>query len=161
MSKLSYDLVLKTDGASRGNPGHSGIGGQLVDSDGNNVLTFSEYIGQATNNVAEYKALIFGLDQAAKLNAKVLLISLDSELLVKQMKGEYRVKNLGLKPLHAKAKALADHFVRVYVEHVFREENREADALANQAIDLFLSGDKEAFHDETPIQPGLFDQQML
>lgn len=154
----SYDLILKTDGASRGNPGHAGIGGQILSAKGDSLLTFSEYIGTTTNNVAEYRALIFGLEGALSLEGSTILVRLDSELLVRQLNGAYKVKNSGLKPLFQKAVSLLAGFKDVKIEHVFRDENREADILANQAIDDFLAGHKEEWADgPKDRQIGLFE----
>ncbi|MCL1846660.1 MAG: 6-carboxytetrahydropterin synthase QueD [Coriobacteriia bacterium] len=129
---------LSTDGGSRGNPGISGIGFVLEVSDGRELKDLchgSAFIGKATNNVAEYRALIWGLQNACALGVKVLAVQADSELLVKQLKGEYRVKNEGIKPLHREAKQLLEGLESFTVKHVTREENSEADRLANLAMD--------------------------
>jgi len=129
------DLVLHTDGAARGNPGPAGAGAVLLDQKGREVATFKRYLGNATNNVAEYEALILGLTGALDLGVSTLTVKLDSELLVRQLSGAYRVKSPLLKPLHQKALALLRGFARAEVLHVPREKNRKADQLANQAID--------------------------
>ena len=123
------------DGACRGNPGPASIGGVIRDAQGLLLREVSETLGTATNNIAEYTALIRALEEAKALGADEVEAMSDSLLLVKQMAGEYRVKHPNLKPLHAKARALARGFARFAFTHVPREENREADRLANQALD--------------------------
>ncbi len=135
-------LILRVDGAARGNPGHAGIGGTISNESGHEHLSFNEYIGKATNNVAEYSALIFGLREAAKLKSNSIIIYSDSELLVQQLNGFYKVKNAGLKPLFKEAKRLLSSYIGVTISHIPREENSEADKLANQAIEDYLSGEK-------------------
>lgn len=128
-------LRLRVDGGSRGNPGPGAIGVVLEDHAGNVVEEFGRTIGVCTNNVAEYRALIAGLESAARAGAKELEVLADSELLVKQVRGEYKVKNEGLKPLHGEATRLMREFKRVVVRHVPRAENAEADRLVNEALD--------------------------
>ena len=128
-------LIIYTDGGSRGNPGKSGIGAVLKNEDKGNVAEISEYLGIATNNQAEYTAVIRALEKAKKLNAQILEFYLDSELIVKQLKGEYKVKNKGLIPLFIKLCQLRDSFAQTSFTHVRREFNKEADALANLAMD--------------------------
>jgi ribonuclease HI len=128
-------LVLYADGGSRGNPGPAGAGAVLFDDKGETVEELSRFLGSATNNVAEYEGLIMGLEAALKRGASSLEVKLDSELLVKQINGQYRVKSPHLKPLFQKAKALLDRFDQVRVSHVRREFNKDADRLANQAMD--------------------------
>jgi ribonuclease HI len=123
------------DGASRGNPGEAGFGVHVTDEDGDEVASLYGYLGKATNNVAEYQALIHGLRFALARGAARVEVSSDSELLVRQIEGRYRVKNPGLLPLFREAKALLARFERARVVHVARERNREADALANRAVD--------------------------
>jgi ribonuclease HI len=124
-----------TDGASRGNPGPASIGAVVIDSQGNQRHEVSERIGSATNNVAEYRALIAGLEAALALGAKRVDVRMDSELLVRQAIGRYKVKNPGLIPLHNRVLALRSRFDEVVFRHVPRGENTHADALANQALD--------------------------
>src|SRR5712691_5286310 len=100
MGELTETLTLQFDGGSRGNPGPAGIGVVVRAADGTSLVTLGRFIGRATNNVAEYKALIAALEEAKKLGAKKLIIRGDSELIVKQMRGEYRVKNPDLKALY-------------------------------------------------------------
>jgi len=128
-------FVLRTDGASRGNPGPAAIGVVLEDPDGNVLEEIGARIGTATNNQAEYQALLTGLETALDRGVARLLISSDSELLVRQLRQEYRVKNEQLKELYLQARALIQDFERVDVKHVRREDNQRADALANQALD--------------------------
>jgi ribonuclease HI len=127
--------VVYADGAARGNPGPAAIGAVVFDDDGEPVAEVSQAIGEATNNVAEYKALIAGLEAAARFAPRKLTVRLDSELLVRQLNGEYRVKAANLKPLYRKVQELLGRFPIVTVEHVPRQRNEWADRLANQALD--------------------------
>jgi ribonuclease HI len=122
------------DGGSRGNPGPAGYGVRIDREDGT-VVELKESLGVATNNVAEYNGLLAALRWAAANGVTALHVKADSELLVKQMKGEYRVKNPGLQPLYEQARALARQIGRVTFEHVRREYNKDADRLANEAMD--------------------------
>ena len=126
---------LYTDGGARGNPGPAGIGARLTTAAGDVVEDVSDYIGRATNNVAEYQALIAGLEVALDRGVERLDVFLDSELVVRQVNGQYKVKDAGLKPLHQQACVLLSRFHEVDVRHVRREQNAAADALVNQAID--------------------------
>lgn len=132
-------LIIYTDGGSRGNPGPSGIGAVLKDSSGKVVAEVSEYIGEGTNNQAEYKAVIAALAKAKELGAAELEFVLDSELVVKQLKREYRVKDKDLAPLFVKVYNGALGFKKVSFRHVRREMNKEADALVNKALDEHVS----------------------
>ena len=130
----SMKWVLYSDGASRGNPGEAGAGAYLVNEKGEEIkLTL--YLGQKTNNQAEYEALLLGLRELKKYKVKDLTIRADSELLIKQLKGEYRVKHPNLIPLFVEAKKYLASFSALKLEHVRREQNEEADALAKLAID--------------------------
>ncbi|MBE0416429.1 MAG: ribonuclease HI family protein [Coriobacteriia bacterium] len=142
--------VLYTDGGSRGNPGPAGSGFVLRDGSGAAVCAAGYFIGEATNNRAEYDGLIRGLSSAASHGCRSLEVRMDSELIVRQMTGRYRVKNDGLKEPFARAKALMGRFDHVSFVHVPREENTEADRLANEAMDERRSvGDAiEACEDE-------------
>ncbi|QIA27849.1 reverse transcriptase-like protein [Thermaerobacter sp. PB12/4term] len=131
---------LHTDGAARGNPGPAGIGVVLVGPDGAVAERIARFIGEATNNVAEYTALVTGLQRALERGARRLDVYSDSELMVRQLNGQYRVKNEGLKPLFEQAARLAAQFELVRFIHVPRERNREADRLANQGIDQGTGG---------------------
>jgi probable phosphoglycerate mutase len=126
---------LFTDGGARGNPGPAAYGYVLEDEEGSVLDARGEAIGVATNNVAEYRALIAGLEQAIELGVDDLEVVSDSELLVKQMRGEYRVKNQGLIPLSLEAGGLARRLGRVRYTAVRREENELADRLVNEALD--------------------------
>ncbi len=128
-------IVAYTDGGSRGNPGPAGFGVRVETSDGALLEEFCETAGIATNNVAEYRGLLAALRWAAGHGYRRLHVRSDSELLVRQMRGEYRVKNPGLQPLHRQARELLERFDRVTFEHVPREKNRHADRLANLAMD--------------------------
>ena len=134
--------TLFTDGGARGNPGPAGIGYVLSLEDGREFRA-GHYLGEATNNQAEYKALLAGLQRAQRERVDELLCRLDSELVVKQLSGEYRVKDLDLKPLFEQVNALVPSFLKVSFEHVPREENAEADGLVNEAIDAAV-GKKKA-----------------
>ncbi|MEQ9454544.1 MAG: ribonuclease HI family protein [Phycisphaeraceae bacterium] len=127
--------TLQTDGGSRGNPGPAGAGVVLVDDDGTALAEAGYFLGRCTNNVAEYRGLIRGLELARSVGVTELLIRLDSELIVKQLLGEYRVKSADLKPLFAEAKGVLGGFSGWRIEHVRREGNRRADELANLAMD--------------------------
>jgi ribonuclease HI len=123
------------DGGSRGNPGPASYGVVLRDPRGEIVARLKKYIGRTTNNVAEYYGLIAALDYAQSNNIRVLRIESDSELLVRQMRGQYKVKSGDLKPLFERARKMAQTFASFRIEHVYREQNREADQLANEAMD--------------------------
>lgn len=132
---MSGPYRLRTDGGARGNPGPAGIGIVLEAPDGEVVAEVAKGIGHATNNVAEYQALLEGLELAAGRGVRELDVFSDSLLMVEQMKGRYKVKNPGLQPLHARARRLVGSFDRVRFNTVRRELNKAADALANQAMD--------------------------
>jgi ribonuclease HI len=126
--------IANIDGGSRGNPGPAGYGVRVEQPDGT-IVELKEFLGTCTNNVAEYSGLLAALHWAAEHGVSQLRIRSDSELLIKQMRGEYRVKNPGLQPLYEEARALARTIGRVTFEHVRRESNTEADRLANEAMD--------------------------
>ncbi len=124
------------DGASRGNPGPASAGAVLYDAGGGQVLgQVSKRLGVATNNTAEYRALILALQEAARLGAREVDVFADSQLLVRQINGQYRVKHPGIKALHQEASGLLAGFAAWKATHVPREQNRAADALANRALD--------------------------
>ena len=132
------ELTLFCDGGSRGNPGPAAIGAVVFDSTSDpprRVATVSECIGVTTNNVAEYRALIAGLEAVAHLRARVIHVRADSLLVIKQLRGEFRVKHANLRPLHAAARALLAEYEIADLQHVPRAENAEADALVNAALD--------------------------
>ena len=128
-------MIAYIDGGARGNPGPAGFGVRIEEEDGALVEEFSEAIGVATNNVAEYRALIAALEWAKSRGLAALHVRSDSLLLVQQMKGIYKVKHEGLIPLHSKARILAHDIGRVSFEHVGRAKNAHADRLANAAMD--------------------------
>ncbi len=132
------ELVVYTDGGSRGNPGPAAVGAVVLDpsSDPPEVIaTVSECIGVTTNNVAEYQAVIEGLKAALAVGARRLVLRADSQLVIRQLEGRYRVKQAHLRPLFEEARALLDEFPEVELTHVRREENTDADALVNAALD--------------------------
>jgi len=128
-------LTIYTDGGARGNPGPGGIGAVAYDENKNVVFTVSEFLGVCTNNQAEYKAVIAALKKAKELGASELNFYLDSELVVKQINREYKVKNEDLGPLFLQVYNLTLAFKKVKFSHVRREMNKEADRLANEAMD--------------------------
>jgi ribonuclease HI len=134
MKDPGQELTIYTDGASRNNPGEAGAGVYIL-QDNKPVGEIAQYLGKTTNNIAEYKAAILGLEHAVKQGATRVNLFADSELLVKQLNGDYKVKNEGLKPLYGKAKELIGKIGSVQVKYIRREMNKEADALANKAID--------------------------
>jgi len=128
-------LHLYTDGASRGNPGRAGAGVVIKNGQGITVKRLVKYLGVATNNVAEYEALLLALEKAREMGSPRIAIFADSELMVKQIRGEYGVKNRNLIPLYRKASTLLRGFEGYEINHIVRSKNSEADELANQAID--------------------------
>jgi ribonuclease HI len=131
----SETWVTYSDGASRGNPGPASYGAVVIDPSGNVRHEASEKLGRATNNVAEYRGLIAALEAALALGARRVEARMDSELLVLQAIGRYRVKNPGLIPLHNRVLNLRGQFKEVVFKHVPRSLNKHADALANRALD--------------------------
>jgi ribonuclease HI len=132
----AHDLLqLHIDGASRGNPGEAGFGVHVTTPGGDTVAELYGYLGRATNNVAEYQALIHGLRYALGCGARQVAVFSDSELVVRQMAGTYRVKHPDMVPLYREASALMRRFQAATLDHVRREANREADRLANRALD--------------------------
>jgi ribonuclease HI len=128
-------LIIYADGAARGNPGPAGIGVVIEDERGRVLREVSQFIGRKTNNQAEYMALIQGLEAAAEYQADAVQVRLDSELLVRQLRGEYKVKSPLLKPLMSQVQELLARYKVVGIEHIERQYNRAADRLANRAID--------------------------
>ncbi len=128
-------LVAHSDGGARGNPGPAGYGVVIQDQAGHKVAALSEYLGHQTNNVAEYQGLIAALEYALAHGPKALKLISDSELLVRQIKGIYKVKNPTLQDLHARARQLIAQLEWFSIDHALREHNREADMLANAAMD--------------------------
>jgi ribonuclease HI len=133
-------FILYADGGSRGNPGPSGAGALVRDKEGKQIVTVSEFLGTTTNNIAEYTALLRALEGLQKLlgssvSGAVVEARLDSQLVVRQMNGEYKIKHPNIVPLAVKVKEVARSFKSVSFSHVYREDNTEADALANEAMD--------------------------
>ncbi len=128
--------VIYADGASRGNPGPAAIGVTIKDKRGKLITFISQRIGRATNNQAEYRAIIAALEEAIRLGAKQVDIKMDSELVVKQINGEYRVKKATLKPLYQQVKQLQGSLEGFTITHILRQQNIEADKLANKALDI-------------------------
>jgi ribonuclease HI len=141
------------DGGSRGNPGPAAYGVVIRDGSGELVASLKKYIGRMSNNVAEYYGLIAALDYAQEHKIRALRVESDSELLVKQMRGLYKVKSADLQPLFERARKMAQGFESFRIDHVYREQNREADALANEALDVaegVVPGAPRAKKAETP-----------
>ncbi|HNV12843.1 MAG TPA: ribonuclease HI family protein [bacterium] len=132
---MNKNIIIFSDGGARGNPGPAGIGAVLYDEKKNKLAEISKYLGETTNNQAEYKALIAGLKKAKELEAKEVKCFLDSELVVKQLNREYRVKHKDLAPLFLEVYNLSQSFTNIEFVHVPREKNSEADRLANLAMD--------------------------
>ncbi len=135
-------LIIHFDGASRGNPGRAGAGIWITNGEGKIVSEVSRYLGHKTNNQAEYWALLLGLREAERLGGKILRIFTDSELVERQVKGIYRVKDLDLKALHRTVLQTLRAFSSFEIESVPREENKEADRLANEAIERGIAREK-------------------
>jgi len=153
MSVSGRDCILYTDGGSRGNPGPAGSGFVLRDPAGSTLCASGHFIDRATNNQAEYDALLRGLRAALEHGCRNLEVRMDSELIVRQMTGEYRVKNAGLKGLFGQAKQLVRQLDTVRFVHVRREDNVDADRLANEAMDARADvgdvlGECAALHDQ-------------
>lgn len=133
--------TLFADGGSRGNPGPAASGAVLFADDGTVLAEVGQYLGIATNNVAEWRALVSGLERARELGVDEIAIRMDSELVVRQVTGVYRVKHADLIPLHAKAKTLLRNFKSVDIRHVPRKQNAAADAVVNQCLDAVAAAD--------------------
>ncbi len=134
-SPPEHYLIAHSDGGARGNPGPAGYGVVIKDNKGKKVAALSEYLGHQTNNFAEYQGLIAALEYAVNHGPKGLKLISDSELMVKQVKGIYKVKNATLQDLHARAKQLIAKLDWFSIDHALREHNQEADGLANEAMD--------------------------
>jgi ribonuclease HI len=144
-------LIAHSDGGARGNPGPAGYGVVLKDESGRTVAALSEYLGHQTNNFAEYQGLIAALEYAIKHGPKALKLISDSELLVRQIKGIYKVKNAVLQDLHGRAKELIAQLDWFSIGHAFREQNQEADRLANEAMDKGMG--RSVARAPSPAQP--------
>jgi ribonuclease HI len=129
------EATLFADGGSRGNPGPAASAAVLIGADGETIEEVDAYLGVATNNVAEWTALLLGLQAARERGIRRLIVRLDSELVVKQLRGEYRVKHAALQPLHERARKLLRSFEHVDIGHVPRKQNAHADRLVNLALD--------------------------
>lgn len=129
-------FLIYIDGAARGNPGPAGIGVVIFDEKKKKIKDYNKYLGVATNNIAEYKALIYSLEEARTLGMQNLVLHMDSELVAKQLKGEFRVKNNKIKNLFDTAICLINGFQKIEIRHIDRSLNKEADRLANKAINL-------------------------
>jgi len=132
----SKKVYLYIDGGSRGNPGPAGIGVVIMDVSNRKLKELYKYIGEATNNVAEYSALIYGLEEVRALAAEEAVIHMDSELVVRQISGIYKVKSPDIKPLFEKATELLKGFSSFEIKHIERAKNKDADKLANKAMNL-------------------------
>jgi ribonuclease HI len=150
-------VIVYTDGAARGNPGPAGIGVLVTDRRGRTLEEIAEGIGPATNNVAEYRAVLAGLQAAAERGARSVLVRSDSRLLVEQLSGRFRVKHPRLIKLHEEARGLMKRFEDVAFEHVPREENKEADRLANRGVDDWLTGPGRDWLPPDPPSEPLFE----
>ena len=128
-------LIIYTDGAARGNPGPAAIGVIIRDESGNTVASISRRLGVTTNNQAEYKAIIAGLEKAISLGARRIMIKADSELAVKQINGQYKIKNTALRPLYQEIVRLIGSLESFSITNIPRKQNSAADALANKALD--------------------------
>jgi ribonuclease HI/pterin-4a-carbinolamine dehydratase len=134
-STNSKAVKLYTDGGSRGNPGPAGIGYVIYSLEDSVVKKYGKYIGDTTNNFAEYTALLYGLEECQKIGVEKVRVFMDSELVVKQLSGQYRVKNVELKSIYEKVKMLSGAFEDITFSHVPRERNQVADGLVNKALD--------------------------
>lgn len=135
------NLIIYSDGAARGNPGPAGAGGVIKNESGDILFKISDYVGEQTNNAAEYIALIICLEKAISKRSRRIKIFADSELMVRQINGIFKIKNAGLQPLYNRVKQLLERY-QAEIVYIPREKNREADSLANEAIDAFLAGEK-------------------
>ena len=133
---MTKKVFIYVDGGARGNPGPAGVGVVMKNEKGKTIKEFNKFIGIATNNIAEYNAVIYGLQEALIEKADEVTLKVDSELVAQQLKGEYRVKNSNIKPLFEQTLHLISGFKKVNVMHIAREENKEADKLVNKAINL-------------------------
>ncbi|MBN2168068.1 MAG: ribonuclease HI family protein [Actinobacteria bacterium] len=136
-------MYIYSDGGSRGNPGPAGIGGQAMDGDGHVLAEVCEFLGETTNNVAEYQALIRILEESSRLGFKKISIQTDSELVAFQITGVYKIKSKKLMPLVEKVKSVLEMYEEVKVTAIPREKNTVCDGLANIAIDMGLEGEIE------------------
>lgn len=152
-------LVAHTDGGARGNPGPAGYGVLVHDESGRKVAALSQYLGHQTNNFAEYQGLIAALEYAIQHGPKALKVISDSELLVKQVKGIYKVKNPTLQDLHGRAKELIAQLDWFLIGHALREHNQEADRLANEAMDQGMGRRTQAAVPAQRAAPSILPQE--
>jgi ribonuclease HI len=160
---MNQRITIEFDGGSRGNPGPAGIGVVLRAEDGTAIYTLGRCIGRATNNVAEYRALITGLEKASEMGAKSIIVRGDSELIIKQMRGEYRVKHPDMRQLYDEAQVLLHQFDRAKIEHNLRHKNELADKLVNLALDRKCDVSDDAINASpieapTPVAPNPGDR---
>jgi ribonuclease HI len=161
----AHYLIAHSDGGARGNPGPAGYGVVIKDESGRKVAALSEYLGHQTNNFAEYQGLIAALEYAIEHGPKALKLISDSELLVRQIKGIYKVKNAVLQDLHGRAKELIAQLDWFSIGHAFREQNQEADQLANEAMDKGMGrstaglGTARVGTGDSPARPGAQPQE--
>jgi ribonuclease HI len=134
-SRGAFEIIANIDGGARGNPGPAAYGVVLRDGKGEIIKEWGAYLGVQTNNVAEYSGLIAALEFAVRENHKAIKVLSDSELLVRQMRGQYKVKNPALRELYDRAQALTRKLAHFSIEHVLRERNREADRIVNRVLD--------------------------
>ncbi len=132
---LPAKVCVYSDGASRGNPGPAGAGAVITDITGNVLRRLGRFLGAQTNNIAEYQGVLLGLSHALAGGAREVVLRADSELAIRQLQGRYQVKNAGLKPLFAEVQGLLRRFDEVTLEHIRREQNKDADEMSNRAID--------------------------
>ena len=132
---LPAKVCVYSDGASRGNPGPAGAGAVITDATGNVLRRLGRFLGPQTNNIAEYQGVLLGLSHALAGGAREVVLRADSELAIRQLQGRYQVKNPGLKPLFAEVQGMLRRFESVTLEHVRREQNKDADEMSNRAID--------------------------
>ena len=147
-SSHASHCTIFTDGGARGNPGPAAAGAVILADDGSVTAEISEYLGVATNNVAEYRALVLALKRALEAGYRRADICVDSELVVRQLSGAYRVKDAKIIPLHAQIRSLMRRFDEANVTHVRREQNRHADKLVNAALDAAASDRAENSHEK-------------
>lgn len=151
------EVVVNTDGGARGNPGPAAIGVVIAAPDGRVLTEISEALGVATNNVAEYTAVVRALEKSAELGARIVRLRSDSLLLIEQINGNFKVKNPTLRVLHQKVRAAAKSFETVSFEHVRRERNVAADALVNEALDAWIAEHGYPEPPERPAQGSLLE----
>ena len=138
-------LIIYTDGSSHSNPGPAGAGVVITDAEGKIIREFSKYLGQMTNNGAEYSAFILGLKEALKLRARNIVIKVDSELVAKQLCGEYKVREESLRPFYNEAKQLMREFKEIEIAVVQRDKNKQADRLANKSINEAIKSRSDGY----------------